>query len=298
MRINAHILDAWAHLPVAQALFETGSMALAADHLRVNRTTVDRRLRALEEALGGSVFERDGSRFVPTPLGRDLLRGFEAARDALGFLENDQSETGVGGPLRLTFPPHCAGLLAPALIRLARPDLGYSVEMSPSYAISNLQLREADIAVRILRNTPEEPLTGRRIRWLSGGLYQARSITPPDVFVLRPWEEDRPDYAPASAQHLPLLKATDIDTLRELIAAGGMGRLPHFFARPDTRLRCVSELPSENWQIWVLTHRNFARSPRIRRAMDVIGDAILAAPEIAHDPDPRNTGRPGQQHPA
>lgn len=63
MRINAHTMEIWAHLPVAQALFETGSMALAADHLRVNRTTVDRRLRALEEALGGAVFERNGGRF-------------------------------------------------------------------------------------------------------------------------------------------------------------------------------------------------------------------------------------------
>lgn len=164
----------------------------------------------------------------------------------MGFLEANSSDKNSGGPLRLTFPPHCARLLAPALVRLAQPDLGYDIDMSSSYAIRNLQHREADIAIRLLRAAPEEPLTGTRIRWLSGGLYQTRSAARPDVFVLRPWEDARPDYAPASAHGLPLIKAADIDTMRELIAAGGIGRLPHFFARPDTRLRCISELPTEN----------------------------------------------------
>ena len=288
MRKIALTTEIWPYLPVAQALFETGSVSLAADHLHVNRTTIDRRLKSLEASLGGSVFERHDGRFTPTPMGREVLRAFEAARAAFAFLDSADARAGTGGPLRLTFPPHCASLLAPAFLRLAQPVLGYDIDLSPSYAMSNLQNREADIAIRLLRSTPEPPLTGMRLSWLSGGLYRSRAVPDPAALVLRPWETALPDYASDIAGSLPLVRATDIQTMLELIASGGIGRLPHFFASQDTRLERVKDLPSEDWQIWILTHLNFARSPRIQHAMEVISETLLSAPAIADDPDPRN----------
>lgn len=289
MRNFAQIARIWVYLPVVEAVFQHKSFALAADHLAVNRTTVERRLRALEGEVGGSVFEKSPDGYTPTPLGREILRAYEAAREAFEFLEPDQYEETRGGPLRLTFPPHAAAILSPALLALASPEYDYALDLVSSYEIANLQAREADIAVRVTRTEPDAPLCGHRIAWLSGALYRPRDEIAVRAFILRPWETARPDYAPDWTRELPTLLPYDVDSQRELIAQGGIGRLPRFFAAGDERLRQEGDaLVSEDWQLWVVTHRSFERSPRIRTAMNVLRDYLGAAVGIAQDPDPRN----------
>ncbi|KAA5713767.1 LysR family transcriptional regulator, partial [Klebsiella pneumoniae] len=51
----------WDHLRFFSALAHTGTLAAAARALKVEHTTVARRIQALEQQLGYPVFVRDGS---------------------------------------------------------------------------------------------------------------------------------------------------------------------------------------------------------------------------------------------
>lgn len=57
------------HLYYFWVIAREGGVARAARHLRLSHSTLSAQLRALEEYLGGPLFERTGKRLVPTPLG-------------------------------------------------------------------------------------------------------------------------------------------------------------------------------------------------------------------------------------
>ena len=63
----------WDDLRFIVTLAREGRLATAARRLRVDQTTVARRLRALEESLGTPLFERSDGRWRPTPFGERVL---------------------------------------------------------------------------------------------------------------------------------------------------------------------------------------------------------------------------------
>lgn len=67
-----------------EAAARLGSVSRAADELHVTHGAVSRQIRALEEALGGRLFERDGRGLALTPAG---LRLRDAAGDAFASLQ-------------------------------------------------------------------------------------------------------------------------------------------------------------------------------------------------------------------
>ena len=68
-----------------EAAARLGSISRAADELHVTHGAVSRQIRALEEALGTALFEREGRGVAPTPAG---LRLREAAGDAFTTLQD------------------------------------------------------------------------------------------------------------------------------------------------------------------------------------------------------------------
>src|SRR3546814_14943669 len=63
----------WNDLRYFIAVAETGSTLAAGRTLRVSQTTVARRVAALAEALGLTLFERRQAGYAPTPAGEALL---------------------------------------------------------------------------------------------------------------------------------------------------------------------------------------------------------------------------------
>lgn len=60
------------HLQYFWLVTEEGSLTAAARRLRLTHSTLSTQLRALEDSLGGALFERQGRRLVLTPFGRDV----------------------------------------------------------------------------------------------------------------------------------------------------------------------------------------------------------------------------------
>ena len=274
--------EIWRYLPVIASILDNGSVQRAADHLRVNRTTVERQLNIAEQKLGSALVIREKGRISPTPLGREILRVYEAARHALDLASGHDTDMSVmGGPLRISAPPHLMKALGPGLLKLAAPPAHFRIDLTAHYDLADLQARQADLAVRVIRQTPEHPLAGDRVCHLNGAMYES-AANPGGPFVGRPNETEIGAYAKEHTNDRDFIQVSNIDAQIELIAAGAIGRLPCFIGETDDRVRRVSEiLPPENWQVWIVTHESFANSPRIEFAIRTLKSSLLSHPGLA-----------------
>ena len=144
----------WDDLRVIVTLAREGTLAVAARRLRVDQTTVARRLRALEENLGTPLFERSDGRWRPTPFGERVLeRAARIEEDVAAVLRlADAGASRVSGVVRITaVSAIISEWLQPRLadLYLRHPEL--CVELIDSNDNLNLARREADIAVRLAR---------------------------------------------------------------------------------------------------------------------------------------------------
>lgn len=280
---NAQIEDMWGKMPVLLALSRLGTLDRAAEHLNVNRTTVARRLRMLEEIVGGLLFTRVDGVFSLTPLGRELLVAAEAAEGKLAQVEAilPHSAQDIGGPIKITIAPHVAALVAPALLEIATAKPSLKLEICSTYDLQQVEAREADIALRVLRTDPEYPLVGKRVKDLAGAVYSAVSLVSEyPVHIFRHGEVDTPQGYQRWDGSSVVIHTDEIITKQELIAAGGVGRLPIFMGDADPRLKRASDLlPDAGWGMWLLTHEAFRSSPRLDYAVRAIATHFKNLPD-------------------
>ena len=146
----------WNDLRYFLALYRAGRLRQAALALGTSDTTVARRVRALEQALGVSLFLRSAAgRYEPTDAALKLLRHAEAVEAGnLALREEFGREGGVGGNVRVSSVPIIVNrVLVPALGALSARHPVLTVELVPVSANLDLSKREADLAVRFARPT-------------------------------------------------------------------------------------------------------------------------------------------------
>ncbi len=159
--------DITGDLSTLLAIAREGTLAGAARRLRVNHSTVFRRLATIEARLETRLFERQGGSYVTTAAGEDLLRTAERVEAEVEALERRLSgqDLRLTGSLRMTTPDDMAEILVMPLLRDFRrsyPDI--TVELILDNRMLNLTRREADIALRPTLEPPET-LSGRRVRF-------------------------------------------------------------------------------------------------------------------------------------
>jgi DNA-binding transcriptional LysR family regulator len=90
------------HLRVVCRLSDTGSVSKAAAALGVSQPSLTAQLHRIEEAIGGTLFERGPSGVAPTPLGKHVLgRARAMLADMDDLLGSSRRYTAGPGPLRL-----------------------------------------------------------------------------------------------------------------------------------------------------------------------------------------------------
>jgi len=158
------------------------------------------------------------------------------------------------------------------LVKIAANMPSLKMEVCSTYALQQVEAREADIALRVLRSDPKYPLVGKRLKKLAGAVYSAVSpAVEQPVHIIRHGEVDTPEEYKEWGVGSTVIHTDDIITKQELIAAGGVGRLPIFMGDADPRLKRVSDLlPDAGWGLWLLTHEAFRSSPRLDYAVKAI----------------------------
>lgn len=288
-----HARMQWDDLQYALAVSREGTLTGAAERLGVSHTTVSRRLRALEDALGSRLFEGGPDGYRPTEAGRELIE--VAARVETDLLAVKGRVLGhdarVAGPIRVT--------MMELIFRGLREDVGDFVRVHDGVEVTvaatddelSLGRREADVAFR-LTNTPPETLVGRRIGAMQFAAYASRDLVarvgqgaPLGAYPWILWDE-RLDFRWLDAwlaQNAPgVTVAMRVDVsnaaMHELIAAGiGVQFLACLHGDADPALVRVGPLePYARRDLWVLTLPELRKSPRVRAFIDFMEPRIRA----------------------
>src|SRR3569833_2078400 len=230
----------WDDLRYVLAVADAGSLAAAAASLRVNRTTVLRRVNAFERNHAVRLFERLPVGYVLTAAGEEILaaaRGFEAT---VATLENKLAgqASRAEGLIRVTTTDTLLASVLPDVFtafKQANPRITLNVTVSNEQL--NLSRRQADVAIRPVGKAPET-LIGRRVGRVAFAVYTSVDRAPgdPTLHELSDRHWIGPDDTLADTSIARWLRASvkasqysitvgSLVAMRELCAAG-LGSLP------------------------------------------------------------------------
>ncbi|TJZ87114.1 LysR family transcriptional regulator [Paracoccus hibiscisoli] len=182
----------WDKLRIFHAVADAGSLTHAGDTLHLSQSAVSRQIRALEEALGTTLFHRHARGLILTEQG-ELL--FEATSSMSRKLDGASarirdSEENVFGELKVTATVGFGTLwLAPRLVKLYEkfPDL--RIDLLLEERVLDLPMREADVAIR-MKEPSQSDLIRRRLLNIRMRLYAS-----PDYIAARGNPETLADLA-------------------------------------------------------------------------------------------------------
>ena len=277
----------WENIRFFRALVETGSVAAAARELSVERTTVTRRVQALENDTGLDLFDRRGRRLALTAAGRDFADAtrpmMEAAREAARCAAG--MRPGMKGRIKISAPPALAKarLIGP-LLSLGQQYPELELQLTGEIGFASLQRGEADIAVRLSRPQKGD-LAISRLGSIAFRLYGHRD------YIEHTSEDDhryigQGDVPDAMPQQVALNRIAggrfscyidDLDLqLAAVLARGGIAALPDFLAANRDELMPVgSGEPLVTRDIWSVTHNAQRHQERIRRTIEVMRSALI-----------------------
>ena len=290
---------AWDDLQVFSAVSQAGSVSGAARQLRVNHSTVLRRIGSLEDTLGVRLFDRLPGGYALTASGNALaerLAGVAEQVDAAQRLLMGRDEA-IEGVIRLTSTDTLLhGMLMPLLAAFRAEHPGVQLQVVVNNSFLSLTKREADVAIRG-SNKPPENLVGRRVGNIQTALYGARASL--KSLGRRAGIDDYAFVGPdESLSHLEQAKwlqknvaperiAMRVDSLVGMVDAvrhgAGVGMLLCPLADAcDDLVQLQAPDPRHDTQVWILTHPDLKQVARIRTFTQFMADALNRDPRLAH----------------
>jgi DNA-binding transcriptional LysR family regulator len=273
----------WDDLRYVLAVKRGQTLAAAARQLRVDDTTVSRRLSSLQAALNMRLVRRTPDhRLLLTRAGETVARRAEVMErqvQSIGHAAHAGQER-CTGTVRLTSVPILINrLLAGAAKELLESHPGLTLELLPDGRDYSLTRREADIAVRLARpRNGGRNVRMRRIGVLGYAIFAPAAVAPRQLRRLS-WItfDDEMSHLPqarwiASATQgaescLAGVRVRDAETALEATAAGlGKTLLPTIVAARDPRLRRLDVdacQPARSREIWLLVRADQAERPPV-----------------------------------
>ncbi len=279
----------WSDLRYFLAVAREGSSLAAARALRVNQSTVHRRLADLEKHLGCALVERRPSGYRLTEYGKELRPYAERVEQAASALRRHAAtfDKGMRGTVRLT----CSTAIAHRLMRSALLDdfherhPGIKIELLMTDRVLDLSNGEADVALRG-GEIRDKALVGKKIADVPWAVYASRSYVERNGRPRRP--EDIKSHSIieltgeiaslAAARWLPSKapqarisgQASNVPSvLLAVKSGGGLALLPSPLADLDPDLvRVIGPIPEVDYPIYLLTHRDLRKIPRIASFFD------------------------------
>jgi DNA-binding transcriptional LysR family regulator len=273
------------------ALSRAGSLARAAKVLKVDHTTVARRVDALEDSLGLKLFARTSTGYVLTAEAESLLPSFHNVEEAVLAVERaaHTKDEALEGTVRVTSgETFGACYLAPRLAKLGREHAGLTLELITGGQVLDLARREADIAVRLFRSK-HESLVVRKAGELAHGLYASAQY-----LATNPWKGAKTlgKHAIVSSLIEPgAIEAKWVEkitggkravfvsnlttALLEAAKAGaGVTVLPRYVGDAEPALTHLPMADEPRESIWVTVHRDLRDARRVRTVLDFLNQCL------------------------
>ncbi|WP_338767897.1 LysR family transcriptional regulator [Massilia sp. METH4] len=289
----------WEELHTFAAVVRTGGIAAAARELKVNHSTVLRRLDSLERALGVRLFERLQTGYVPTGAGEELrerLLPVEEQIDAAARTLAGLDEA-LSGTIRLTTTDTLAPLLVPLLKRFRDLHPNVILQLVVNNSFLNLTRREADVALRPSNTSPPN-LVGREVGSVATALYASQAYldevqgTAHGEWSRHRWvglDDSLAHLAAAQwmAQHVPpacvAVRVDSLVAMADAVAAGfGVAPLLCLLAEARPGLVQLAEPdPRFATRLWLLCHRDLRGAARVRTLMRFLHDELAQSRHIS-----------------
>lgn len=283
----------WDDVRVFLAVARAGQILGAARRLQLNHATVSRRVAALEDALGATLFRRLTTGSELTPAGERFLAVAERMEADMITARSELAggDEAISGTVRVGAPDGFGvAFLASRLGALAaqHPDLRLQLVPVPRYF--SLSRREADIAITTERPT-EGRLVAQKLVDYSLGLFASRSYAQanglpasqaelkahrlvgyvPDL-VFSPSldyaQEFHPDWDAAFSISSAL---GQVEAVR---SGAGIGILHAFIARALPELVSVEAVKPIRRAYWLVYHESVRPLSRIQAAASFITRAV------------------------
>ena len=305
------------------ALADKRHFVRAAEACNVGQSTLSTQLKKLEDYLGVTLFDRNKHHLRPTPIGEQIV---EQARLALAVIARikDLARHGndpTGGPLRLGVIPTLGPYLIPHMlpeIRLRFPQLNLFLrEDLTDHLLERLRegrldalllalpVRGDDIEVMELFREPFVVALPAGHRLASMPRMTERKLSYENVLLLEEGHCMR-DQALAicaahSSEEREELKATSLETLRQMVAAGvGCTLLPILASMPGVgsvqsnlvQIRPFAAPPPVR-TIGLVWRQHHSRESALRALGALIRENLPPVVEVLFDDDAAEASRPG-----
>lgn len=287
-------MSTWADYPIFMAIAETGSLTAAGQKLGISQPTVGRRLKALEDALGGAVLRKKDGHLIPTAFGRSVLEHVRRMDEEAAAITRSSAslEQTLSGPVIIAASDGLGDHWLPFALKdfnAAHPDIliEINIDMKPT----NLAQREADVALRWMGPGTQNSLIGRKVVDVGFGLYAspdyiARAGLPQSPTDLKNhegvtvihdgeslmWSEI--DSASAITPERFAFRTNSVEAHKTAIEAGyGIGPLPHCSIGTRNLVRVLPEF-EKVIELWVVAHEELRKSAKVRAVFDYLVTAL------------------------
>lgn len=278
----------WNDFRMILALGRAGSVAGAAQLLKVDPSTVSRRLATAEAAFGAVLVVREAREFSLTSEGKSAFAAAEAMEAAAdrARAEVRDARSALEGVVRIACPPVAIRYLTkfPETVASRHPELG--VELLSGRAPVNLSKGEADISIRAVRPTDMDLAVAHSFG-LASGVFAAKSYieahgrpsTPSDISG-----RALVQYAQAFLHMPPFawieqfagpgksgIRVDNIDMAQHRIANGsGIGVLYCIAGDADDRLVRLFDDPIDVIDMNIVYHQSMRGAARLRAVLDLL----------------------------
>ncbi|TDR93457.1 LysR family transcriptional regulator [Enterovirga rhinocerotis] len=290
----------WDNLKVFVQTARAGNLSAAAKRLRIDQSTVSRRVAQLESSLGSALFSRQTNGLRLTDLGERLLRHAERVESAVIALQEDISDEdeAIAGRVRLATMEGIASLyLARRLADLKQKHPCVQLELVTSPQTVYVNRREADLFLSFFRPDGRGLISshvGRFRLYLYGspGYLAERGVPTCEADLANhvyvsyiedliqvdavKWLDDvveQPDVVFHSNSMIAQMNA----------AAGGAGLvlLPEFAVEGRTDLvQVLPEAVSTTRDLWINVHCDLQYAQRIRSVARYLAALFAADPKM------------------
>ena len=287
----------WNDLRHFLAVARAGSTLAAAEGLKVNQTTVARRIGALEQALGAKLFDKASAGYRLTELGAELLPVAERVEvEAETVLRlTEQRARRLTGTVRVTTNETIADIfLMPSVSEFCElyPHIRLDIVVDARHL--DLNRGEADVALRVGGSPGTGAIVARKLRHLPWGVYCSRAYAarsgcpsaPEKLCEHRILGAEGSLAAIQAPRWLEEMAGSErviarSNTLPNLLIAAqaglGLAVLPCAMAEPHEELvRCIGPIDELGAPLWLVTRTDLKDEPRIRAFTSFIAARIVS----------------------
>ncbi|MDI3562276.1 LysR family transcriptional regulator [Bradyrhizobium sp. Arg816] len=275
----------WSDLRIFLAIAREGTLGAAARKIGQTQPTMGRRLRALETALGQTLFQRTADGFVLTDEGAAVLRHAERIEEEALALQRHATgaETQLDGLLRLSSSDWFgAVMLSPVIAAFGKRRPKVTVELLTDARLYSLPRREAELVFRI-KPFSEPEVISRKLLHIPYALYGKKGSKLPHagdgsgarVVTMNAEFADMPDavWLKGTLPNAEIAsRSNNRQAQAELCAnGGGLAVLPRPLGDRDRRLVAldIGATPPGR-DTYVGYHRDLRRMARLRALLDLV----------------------------